>query len=76
MFQISDLNQSAANVCSLTNICVNQWEMNSADFGLSTVYAHLESIRNFINNLPMYRRNAQSVITDNRVDVLLEESFR
>lgn len=75
MFQILDLNQTA-NVCSLSTICVNQWEMNSADFGLSTVYAHLESLRNFINNLPMYRRNAQSVIIDNRIDELLEDSFR
>lgn len=75
MVQISDLNQTA-NVCSLTTICINQWEINSADFGLSTVYAHLESIRNFIKNLPMYRRNAQAVITDNRIDELLEDSFR
>lgn len=75
MFEFSDLNQTA-NVSSLTAICVNQWEINTADFGLSTVYAHLESLRNFINNLAMYRRNAQAVLTDNRVDELLEDSFR
>lgn len=75
MFNFSDLNQTAIS-SSLSAICVNQWEINSADFGLSTVYAHLESLRNFINNLPMYRRNAHAVLTDNRIDELLEDSFR
>lgn len=73
--KFSDLNQTA-NVSSLAAICVNQWEMNTADFGLSTVYAHFESLRNFINNLQMYRRNAQAVLIDNRIDELLEDSFR
>lgn len=75
IISISDLNNTA-NMSSLSAICVNQWEMNTADFGLSIVYAHLESLRNFINNLPMYRRNAQAVLTDNRIDELLEDSFR
>lgn len=61
---------------SLITICISQWENNSADFGLSIVHTHFESLRNFNNNLPLYRRNAQAVLTDNRIDELLEDSFR
>lgn len=61
---------------SLTTVCISNWENSSADFGLTTVHAHLEALRNFSNNLSMYRRNAQAVLTDNRIDELLEDSFR
>lgn len=61
---------------SLTTVCISHWENSSADFGLTTVHAHLEALRNFTNNLNLYRRNAQAVLTDNRVDELLEDSFR
>ncbi|XP_031617097.1 breast cancer anti-estrogen resistance protein 3 homolog isoform X2 [Contarinia nasturtii] len=61
---------------SLITVCISPWENSSVDFGLSTVFAHIDSLRNFIKNLPMYRRNAQAVLTDNRIDELLEDSFR
>lgn len=71
----SDMNQPGSP-SSLTTICISQWENNSADFGLSIVHSHLETLRNFTNNLSLYRRNAQAVLTDNRIDELLEDSFR
>lgn len=61
---------------SLITVCISQWENGAADFGLSTVHAHLDAIRNFNKNLPLYRRNALAVLTDNRIDELLEDSFR
>ncbi|XP_055295653.1 breast cancer anti-estrogen resistance protein 3 homolog isoform X3 [Sitodiplosis mosellana] len=61
---------------SLATVCILHWENSSADFGLTTVHAHLEALRNFSNNLTLYRRNAQAVLTDNRIDELLEDSFR
>lgn len=71
-----DLNQPLPQT-SLEAICVTQWETNAADFGLSIIHAHLDSIRNFNNNLPLYRRNAQIVLSDcSRIDELLEDSFR
>lgn len=70
-----DLNQPGPPA-SLTTICLQQWENNSADFGLSTVHAHFDCLRNFNNNLSLYRRNAQAVQTDNRIDELLEDCFR
>ena len=71
----SDMNQPGPP-SSLTTVCISHWENSSADFGLTTVHAHLEALRNFTNNLTLYRRNAQAVLTDNRVDELLEDSFR
>lgn len=63
----------------LFTLCISQWEMNTADFGLSIAFAHLDSIRNFNNNMSMYRRNAQIVLSDScgdRIDELLVDSFR
>lgn len=73
----SDINQSAAK-CSLTSSCLTPWETNSADFGLTIMYLHLESVRSFKKNLPLYHRNAQIVLSDSasRYDELLEDSFR
>lgn len=71
------MNQSGT-ASSLFAVCITQWEPNAADFGLSIIHAHLDLIRNFNNNLTLYRRNAQIVMCDScgRIDELLEDSFR
>ncbi|XP_063700287.1 breast cancer anti-estrogen resistance protein 3 homolog [Culicoides brevitarsis] len=62
---------------SLVNCCINSWETTAEDFGLTTMFAHLDSARTFINNLPLYKKNAQIAMSDtSRADALLEEVFR
>lgn len=62
---------------SLVRTCVTPFESNTQDFGFSILYAHLDAVRNFCNNLNQYRRNAKLVINDqSRLDPLLEEAFR
>lgn len=56
--------------------CITPWEASSSDFGLTTIMAHLDSIRSFIKNQSIYERNAQIVLSDSRIDELLEDSFR
>lgn len=51
--------------------------MNTQDFGFSIMFAHLDAVRNYCNNLTQYRRNAKLVMNDqSRLDPLLEEAFR
>lgn len=62
---------------SLVKTCITPFETNTQDFGFSILFAHLDSVRNFCNNLSQYRRNAKQVINDqSRLDPLLEEAFR
>ena len=55
--------------------CLGPWE-STADFGLGTLFAHMESARKFGESLPMFRRNAEIVLGDSKVDELLLDAFR
>lgn len=62
---------------SLIRTCITPFETNTQDFGFSIMYAHLDALRNFCNNLMQYRRNAKLVMSDqSRLDSLLEDAFR
>jgi SH2 domain-containing protein 3C len=62
---------------TLFTTCITPWETSAQDFGFSIMFAHLDSARSFINNLSLYRKNAQIVLADtSRLDSLLEDAFR
>lgn len=56
--------------------CIEQWETSTPDLGLTTLHAHLSSTRQFYKSLPIFRRNAEIVLTDSKVDDLLLDMFR
>ncbi|XP_058450330.1 SH2 domain-containing protein 3C isoform X2 [Malaya genurostris] len=71
------IDSSQSQSSTLVTSCVTPWETNTQDFGFSILFAHLDSARSFINNLSLYRKNAQIVMQDtSRFDTLLEEAFR
>jgi hypothetical protein len=62
---------------SLVKTCIVPFETNTADFGFSILFAHLDSARNFMNNSTLYNRNAKIVMNDtSRLDSLLEDAFK
>lgn len=62
---------------SLFTSSISSWESSAQDFGLGILFSHLDSARAFIKNLPLYKRNAHTILADqSRLDDLLEESFR
>lgn len=76
LFVFTDFNQPSKS--TLFSTCVTPWETNADDFGLSIILAHLDSVRIFTKNLALYQRNAQIAMAEsrNRIDELLEDSFR
>uniref|UniRef100_A0A182NLK0 SH2 domain-containing protein n=1 Tax=Anopheles dirus TaxID=7168 RepID=A0A182NLK0_9DIPT len=62
---------------SLIASCVTPWETITQDFGFSVLFAHLDAARSFINNLSLYKKNAQSIMQDtSRLDPLMEDAFK
>lgn len=59
---------------SVVSSCLGPWE-STADFGLGTLFAHMESARKFGESLAMFRRNAEIVLGDSKVDELLMDAF-
>lgn len=72
------MNTNFSQSSSLMSSCINSWEHNADDFGISILFAHLDAARSFTKNLPLYKRNAQMVIDDSnaRFDELLLEAFK
>ncbi|XP_055543891.1 breast cancer anti-estrogen resistance protein 3 homolog isoform X1 [Wyeomyia smithii] len=71
------IDPSQAQSSSLVASCVTPWETITQDFGFSILFAHLDSARSFVNNLSLYRKNAQTIMQDtSRLDTLLEDAFR
>ncbi|XP_022920538.2 SH2 domain-containing protein 3C isoform X2 [Onthophagus taurus] len=60
----------------LTANCLTAWEVNSHDFGLSILLAHLDSARKFVNLCNTFHRNAEIVLGEARMDDLTLEMFR
>uniref|UniRef100_A0A3F2YX51 SH2 domain-containing protein n=2 Tax=Anopheles farauti TaxID=69004 RepID=A0A3F2YX51_9DIPT len=75
---IDDVFANTSSPCpSLIASCVTPWETITQDFGFSVLFAHLDAARSFINNLPLYKKNAQSIMQDtSRLDPLMEDAFR
>ena len=61
---------------SVESNCVLDWEKKSSDFGLGTLLSHLDTARKFTNSIGTYRRNAEIVLGDSKVDDLLLDMFR
>ena len=59
---------------TVVNSCLGPWE-STADFGLGILFAHMESARKFGESLAMFRRNAEIVLGDSKVDELLMDAF-
>ncbi|XP_052864406.1 breast cancer anti-estrogen resistance protein 3 homolog [Anopheles cruzii] len=75
---INDVFATPTSPCpSLVASCVTPWETITQDFGFSVLFAHLDAARSFINNLSLYRKNAQTILQDTgRFDPLMEDAFR
>ncbi|XP_037042558.1 breast cancer anti-estrogen resistance protein 3 homolog isoform X3 [Bradysia coprophila] len=76
--KIEDILGLTQPTSTLITSCLTPWETSAADFGLTIMFAHLDSIRNFHKNLSLYQRNAQTIMSDSssRLDELLEDAFR
>lgn len=61
---------------STVNACIAPWESSTSDFGLGTMWAHLEAARRFADSMPTFRRNSEIVLSDAKVDDLLLDAFR
>lgn len=56
--------------------CLNIWEINTQDFGLGTLLAHLESARKFLDSLSIFQRNAEIVLGEARMEDLTLDMFK
>ena len=76
----SEALSSGGAPCSLPlttlNACISPWESSTSDFGLGTLWAHLEACRRFGDSLPTFKRNSEIVLGDSKVDDLLLDAFR
>ncbi|XP_054282385.1 SH2 domain-containing protein 3C-like isoform X2 [Macrosteles quadrilineatus] len=70
------MGQSSKPITSLETSILSSWESSTSDFGLGTLFAHLELSRKFGDSLPSFRRNAEIVLGDSKVDDLLLDMFR
>ncbi|XP_037927337.1 breast cancer anti-estrogen resistance protein 3 homolog isoform X2 [Teleopsis dalmanni] len=63
---------------SLYMTCITSWENKADDFGMSINFLHLDSARNFLANLTLFRKNAKIVLeeSNSRLDELLSDAFR
>jgi len=66
----------SSNQTQLANSCLNQWESNSQDFGLTTLLNHLQAARKYTGWQQMYQRNAEIVLAEARVDELTLDMFK
>uniref|UniRef100_A0A2M4A7I5 Putative guanine nucleotide exchange factor for ras-like small gtpase n=2 Tax=Anopheles triannulatus TaxID=58253 RepID=A0A2M4A7I5_9DIPT len=75
---INDVFATPTSPCpTLVASCVTPWETITQDFGFSVLFAHLDAARSFINNLTLYRKNAQTILQDtSRYDPLMEDAFK
>ncbi|XP_049288693.1 SH2 domain-containing protein 3C isoform X1 [Anopheles funestus] len=75
---INDVFATTSGPCpSLIASCVTPWETITQDFGFSVLFAHLDAARSFINNISLYKKNAQTIMQDtSRLDPLMEDAFK
>jgi hypothetical protein len=52
------------------------WESSSPDLGLGTLFEHLQTARKFAETASMFRRNAEIVLGEAKLDDLLVDAFR
>ncbi|XP_017780373.1 PREDICTED: breast cancer anti-estrogen resistance protein 3 isoform X2 [Nicrophorus vespilloides] len=61
---------------SLAVNCLGLWETNTQDFGLSTLLAHMDSARKFVNLSQTFQRNADIVLAEARLDEIATDMFK
>lgn len=60
----------------LTSTCLGLWESNTQDFGLTTLFNHLDTARKYMDTSASYRRNAEIVLGEARMEELTIDMFR
>lgn len=60
----------------LTSTCLGLWESNTQDFGLTTLLNHLETARKYMDTSASYKRNAEIVLGEARMEELTIDMFR
>ncbi|XP_065163465.1 breast cancer anti-estrogen resistance protein 3 homolog isoform X2 [Atheta coriaria] len=61
---------------SLAMNCLGLWESNTQDFGLSTLFAHMDAARKFTSSSATFQRNADIVLSEARMEELTTDMFR
>nr|CAI5842225.1 unnamed protein product [Callosobruchus analis] len=73
---LEDLVSLGNEQSSLVQTCLNPWESNTPDFGLSTLLNHLDTARRYMELSTTYQRNAEIVLGEARIDELTLDMFR
>ncbi|CAH0557410.1 unnamed protein product [Brassicogethes aeneus] len=60
----------------LAQSCLGPWETNTQDFGLSTLLAHMQAARKYMESSGTFQRNAEIVLGEARMDELTLDMFR
>lgn len=61
---------------SLSSLCLGTWEGNSHDLGLGILFNHIDAVRKFSNERAAYKKNADVVLVDARIEELTLDLFR
>lgn len=67
---------SSNDQSQLAQNCLSLCESNTEDYGLSKLFNHLETARNYMRLMPVYQRNAEIVLGEARMDELTLDIFR
>ncbi|KAL1512940.1 hypothetical protein ABEB36_002439 [Hypothenemus hampei] len=73
---LQDFLNPGNNQSHLANSCLNLWESNTQDFGLTTILNHLQAARKYMEMQPVYQRNAEIVLGEARMDELTLDMFK
>ncbi|XP_076255078.1 breast cancer anti-estrogen resistance protein 3 homolog isoform X3 [Rhynchophorus ferrugineus] len=65
-----------SNQSPIAQSCLSLWESNTQDFGLSTLFNHLQASRKYMDLHHMYQRNSEIVLGEARMDELTLDMFR
>uniref|UniRef100_A0AAR5Q376 SH2 domain-containing protein n=1 Tax=Dendroctonus ponderosae TaxID=77166 RepID=A0AAR5Q376_DENPD len=67
---------NSTNQSQLAHSCLSLWESNAQDFGLTTLFKHLQTARKYMNMQHMFQRNAEIVLKEARTDELTLDMFK
>lgn len=65
-----------ANHSQLSQSCLCLWETNTQDFGLTTLFNHMEAARKYLDLNSTYQRNSEIVLGEARIDELTLDMFK
>lgn len=67
---------NSTNQSQLAHSCLSLWEANAQDFGLATLFKHLQTARKYMNMQHMFQRNAEIVLKEARTEELTLDMFK